>query len=87
MRISHILPPVHPGEILCEEYLLPLNMGAGALAKKFNFLLTRVRPSSPTTTSSYSAGEAGGANALPTTWSVGASLPATLRSTHVVNPE
>jgi hypothetical protein len=28
-----INPPVHRGEILCEEFLVPLGMGAGALAK------------------------------------------------------
>lgn len=28
------LPPVHPGEILREEFLVPLNMSASALAKK-----------------------------------------------------
>ena len=26
------LPPIHPGEILREEFLLPLNMSANALA-------------------------------------------------------
>jgi hypothetical protein len=31
-----INPPVHPGEILCEEFLVPLGMGAGALAKRFH---------------------------------------------------
>lgn len=44
--MTHILPPVHPGEILREEYLLPLKMSAGALAKKLNVPLERdsVRP-------------------------------------------
>ena len=27
-------PPIHPGEILREEYLAPLGLSAGALAKK-----------------------------------------------------
>jgi len=40
--MTSILPPVHPGEILREEYLLPLKMSAGALAKKLNVPRTRV---------------------------------------------
>ncbi|MDX0414059.1 HigA family addiction module antitoxin [Sinorhizobium medicae] len=40
--MTHILPPVHPGEILREEYLRPLNMSAGALAKKLNVPRTRI---------------------------------------------
>jgi addiction module HigA family antidote len=31
-----INPPVHPGEILREEFLVPLGMSAGALAKRLN---------------------------------------------------
>jgi addiction module HigA family antidote len=31
-----INPPVHPGEILREEFLVPLDMSAGALAKRLN---------------------------------------------------
>jgi addiction module HigA family antidote len=31
-----INPPVHPGEILREEFLAPLGMSAGALAKRLN---------------------------------------------------
>lgn len=34
--------PVHPGEYLREEYLLPLGMSAGALAKKLNLPRTRI---------------------------------------------
>lgn len=37
-----LLPAVHPGEILREEYLVPLNMSAGALAKKLNVPRTRI---------------------------------------------
>ncbi|SIQ52937.1 addiction module antidote protein, HigA family [Rhizobium sp. RU35A] len=37
-----ILPPVHPGEILREEYLLPLAMSAGSLAKKLGVPRTRI---------------------------------------------
>ncbi|MEI2300962.1 HigA family addiction module antitoxin [Ensifer sp. MJa1] len=40
--MTHFLPPVHPGEILREEYLRPLNMSAGALAKKLNVPRTRI---------------------------------------------
>jgi plasmid maintenance system antidote protein VapI len=28
------LPPMHPGEVLREEFLLPLKLSAGALARK-----------------------------------------------------
>ena len=34
--------PLHPGEFLREEYLLPLNMSAGALARKLNLPRTRI---------------------------------------------
>lgn len=34
--------PVHPGEYLREEYLLPLGLSAGALAKKLNLPRTRI---------------------------------------------
>ncbi|MBO9097456.1 MULTISPECIES: HigA family addiction module antitoxin [unclassified Rhizobium] len=40
--MKHILPPVHPGEILREEYLAPLKMSAGALARKLNVPRTRI---------------------------------------------
>ncbi len=40
--MTSILPPVHPGEILREEYLLPLKMSAGALARKLNVPRTRI---------------------------------------------
>lgn len=36
------LPAVHPGEILKELYLDPLEMSAGALAKKLNVPRTRI---------------------------------------------
>ncbi len=39
-RIS--LPPIHPGVILLEEYLQPLHMSAGALAKALDVPRTRV---------------------------------------------
>lgn len=37
-----ILPPIHPGEILREEYLAPLNMSPGTLAKHLNVPRTRI---------------------------------------------
>lgn len=36
------IPPVHPGEILREEFLVPLNMRAGALAKRLGVPRTRI---------------------------------------------
>lgn len=36
------LPPVHPGEILREDYLLPLNMSAHALALALHVPATRI---------------------------------------------
>ncbi|MBA8862482.1 addiction module HigA family antidote [Ochrobactrum anthropi] len=40
--MTSILPPVHPGEILREEYLIPLGMSAGALARNLNVPRTRI---------------------------------------------
>ncbi|MGD0186024.1 MAG: HigA family addiction module antitoxin [Roseiarcus sp.] len=37
-----INPSVHPGEILREEFLAPLGMSAGALAKRLNVPRTRI---------------------------------------------
>ena len=36
------LKPMHPGEILREEFLLPLNISAGALAKACGLPRTRI---------------------------------------------
>jgi addiction module HigA family antidote len=36
------LPPLHPGEVLREEFLVPLNMSAGALAKACGVPRTRI---------------------------------------------
>ena len=36
------LPPMHPGEILREEFLLPLQLSAGALAKACGVPRTRI---------------------------------------------
>lgn len=35
-------PPIHPGEILREEYLAPLGLTAGALAKALGVPRTRI---------------------------------------------
>jgi addiction module HigA family antidote len=40
--MTSILPPVHPGEILREEYLAPLGLSAGALAKHLHVPRTRI---------------------------------------------
>lgn len=40
--MTSILPPVHPGEILREEYLAPLGMSAGTLAKNLHVPRTRI---------------------------------------------
>jgi len=40
--MTSILPPLHPGEILREEYLIPLHMSAGALARQLNVPRTRI---------------------------------------------
>lgn len=36
------LPPMHPGEVLREEFLMPLNLSAGKLAKACNLPRTRI---------------------------------------------
>ena len=36
------LAPMHPGEVLREEFLVPLRLSAGALAKKMNVPRTRI---------------------------------------------
>jgi antitoxin HigA-1 len=36
------LPPLHPGEVLREEFLAPLKMSAGALAKACGVPRTRI---------------------------------------------
>nr|WP_316652806.1 HigA family addiction module antitoxin [uncultured Gellertiella sp.] len=41
--MNHItLLPVHPGEILREEYLLPLGLSAGGLARELKVPRTRI---------------------------------------------
>ncbi|MCS6759874.1 MAG: HigA family addiction module antitoxin [Candidatus Devosia euplotis] len=35
-------PPIHPGEILREEFLVPLHLSAGALAKRLSVPRTRI---------------------------------------------
>jgi antitoxin HigA-1 len=36
------LPPMHPGEVLREDFLIPLKLSAGALASKMDVPRTRV---------------------------------------------
>lgn len=36
------LSPMHPGEVLREEFLVPLKLSAGALAKKMDVPRTRI---------------------------------------------
>lgn len=36
------LPPMHPGEVLREEFLIPLKLSAGALANKMGVPRTRI---------------------------------------------
>lgn len=42
MKLRDMLPPIHPGEILREEFLLPVEMTPYALAKKLNVPRTRI---------------------------------------------
>lgn len=37
-----LLPPVHPGEILREEFMVPLNLSANALARALDLTPARV---------------------------------------------
>lgn len=40
--MTSLLPPIHPGEILREEYLKPLKMSPGTLAKNLDVPRTRI---------------------------------------------
>ena len=40
--MSKRLPPMHPGEVLREEFLVPLKLSAGALARKMDVPRTRI---------------------------------------------
>jgi addiction module HigA family antidote len=42
MKLREMLPPIHPGEILREEFLVPLEMTPYALAKKLHVPRTRI---------------------------------------------
>lgn len=42
MKLSEMLPPIHPGEILREEFLIPFDMTPYALAKHLNVPRTRI---------------------------------------------
>jgi addiction module HigA family antidote len=41
-KMAKKLAPMHPGEVLREEFLLPLNLSAGALAKACGLPRTRI---------------------------------------------
>src|SRR5436309_5625400 len=41
-RIIATLPPLHPGEVLREEFLIPMNLSAYALAKACGVPRTRI---------------------------------------------
>lgn len=40
--MTTVLPPIHPGEILREEFLLPLGLSAGAVARATHVPRTRI---------------------------------------------
>src|SRR6478752_4290206 len=40
--MSNRLPPMRPGEVLREEFLVPLKLSAGALARKIDVPRTRI---------------------------------------------
>ena len=40
--MAKTLPPMHPGEVLREEFLIPLNISAGSLAKICGVPRTRI---------------------------------------------
>ncbi len=40
--MTSILPPIHPGEMLKELYLVPLEMSAGGLARRLKVPRTRI---------------------------------------------
>jgi addiction module HigA family antidote len=42
MAKTRKLPPMHPGEVLREEFLVPLKLTAGALAKRMAVPRTRI---------------------------------------------
>lgn len=42
LEIIATLPPLHPGEVLREEYLVPLGLSAGAVAKACGVPRTRI---------------------------------------------
>ena len=42
MSIKNGMRPVHPGEVLREDYLLPLEMSANALAKRLHIPASRI---------------------------------------------
>ncbi|KMO32909.1 HigA family addiction module antitoxin [Methylobacterium aquaticum] len=42
LEIVETLPPLHPGEVLREEFMVPLGLTAGMVAKALNLPRTRI---------------------------------------------
>ena len=42
LEITHALPPLHPGEVLREEFLIPLGLTAGKVAKACGIARSRI---------------------------------------------
>lgn len=42
LEITHVLPPMHPGEVLREEFINPLGLTAGRVAKASGIARTRI---------------------------------------------
>lgn len=41
-EIAEVLPPIHPGEILREEFMAPLGLTAGAIARALHLPRSRI---------------------------------------------
>lgn len=42
MEITHTLPPLHPGEVLREEFIVPLGLTPGKVAKACGIARSRI---------------------------------------------
>jgi addiction module HigA family antidote len=42
LEISHTLPPLHPGEVLREDFIVPLGLTAGKVAKACGIARSRI---------------------------------------------
>jgi addiction module HigA family antidote len=42
LEITHTLPPLHPGEVLREEFIIPLGLTAGKVAKACGIARSRI---------------------------------------------